>query len=153
MVKLVKIARIAALAGGMTCAGLLAACGGGVHLEGPGFEQLGLTSNKNKGDTKVPDRAPLLLPPDRAALPEPVTNQQAAANPQANWPNDPDLILKSDAVEADKKQREYEDNGDWSKNAGIDEFEKLLDPALRRKGALSKGKTVDRQYRDDKNYR
>ncbi len=129
---------------------LLGGCGGGVQLEGPGFEALGITGNNNKADKKVPDRAPLLIPPDRARLPAP-QQSTASVSPQ-NWPNDPGEILKSEETEAARKQKEYEDKGDWSKKAGIDEFEKLMDPMERRGGILSKNKKLDDQYRDFKEY-
>jgi len=109
---------------------LLGGCEG-VHVEGPGFE---LGGKKNNVDKKVPDRAPLLIPPDRARIPEPT--QSTATAPPQNWPSDPDVVRKADAAEADKKQKEYEDKGDWSKKAGADEFEKLSDPMERRKGGL-----------------
>lgn len=137
---------------------LLGGCGGGVHLEGPGFEALGITGNKNKADKKVPDRAPLLIPPDRARLPEP--QQAIAAAPPQNWPNDPGDTARSREAEEDRKQRQYEDEGDWSKKAGIDEFEKLMDPGLRKKGFLDSKKknalsddyreiTGDQEYEDN----
>ena len=124
----------------------LSGCGGGIHIEGPGFELGG----EKKGDKKVPDRAPLLIPPDRARLPAP--QQSIASAPPQNWPNDPGDIQKAEASEAAKKQKEYEDKGDWSKKAGIDEFEKLMDPMERRGGILSKNKKLDDQYRDFKEY-
>lgn len=136
MVQLVKILKISALACGAATAALLGGCGGGVQLEGPGFERLGLTGNNNRGDAKVPDRAPLLLPPDRASLPDPQNVQQATVAPRENWPNDPDILAKDEASAAIKKQKEYEDKGDWSKKAGIDEFEKLSDPMARKQGGL-----------------
>ncbi len=127
----------------------LGGCGSGVQLEGPGFEALGLTSKKQKGDKKVPDRAPLLIPPDRARLPAP--QQPIASAPPPNWPNDPGEFLKAEASAAVKKQKEYEDKGDWSKKADIDEFEKLMDPLERRDGVLSRKLLGDRN-RDSKNY-
>jgi hypothetical protein len=117
-----------------------------VSLEGPGFEALGITGSKNKGDKKVPDRAPLLIPPNRARLPAP--QQYIASAPPQNWPNDPGDVQRAEASAAAKKQRDYEDHGDWSKKADIDEFEKLMDPLERKKGFLSKGKKVSDEYRD-----
>ncbi len=126
----------------------LGGCGSGVHLEGPGFEALGITGNKNKADKKVPDRAPLLIPPDRARLPEP--QQSIAAAPPQNWPNDPGDTRKAEEVEANKKRTEYEDKGDWSKKADIDEFDKLMDPGLRKRGILGGNNIVGDQYRSYK---
>jgi hypothetical protein len=125
----------------------LGGCGGGIHVEGPGGFELG--SKKQKGDKKVPDRAPLLIPPDRARLPAP--QQPVASAPPSNWPKDPGEVKKAEASAAVKKQKEYEDKGDWSKKADIDEFEKLMDPLERSDGVLSRKLLGDR-YRDSKNY-
>jgi hypothetical protein len=134
----------------LVTAALLGGCsGGGISLEGPGFEALGLTGSKNKGDKKVPDRAPLLIPPDRARLPQP--QQSTASAPPQNWPKDPDSLLKAEASEAEKKQREYEDYGDWSKKADIDEFEKLMDPLERSKGIFG-SRNLGKKYRDSNSY-
>lgn len=146
--------RYTALAAALAASVLLGGCGSGVHLEGPGFEALGLTNNKNKKDAKVPDRAPLLVPPDRARLPEPVPpSQQTAAVPQENWPTDPDVTAKQQASEEEKRHKKYVEEGDWSKKADIDEFEKLMDPMERRRGVLSRGRDLGDSYRDDKEYR
>ena len=124
----------------------LGGCGGGVHVEGPGFELGG----KKEGDKKVPDRAPLLIPPDRVRLPAP--QQAIASTPPQNWPTDPGDIQKAEAIAAAKKKKEYEDSGDWSKKADIDEFEKVMDPIERKPGILSKNKKLDDQYRDFREY-
>jgi hypothetical protein len=108
----------------------LGGCGGGVHVEGPGFELGG----KKEGDKKVPDRAPLLIPPDRARLPAP--QQPVASAPPSNWPKDPGEVKKAEASAAVKKQKEYEDKGDWSKKADLDEFDKLMDPMERNENGL-----------------
>lgn len=152
MIQMVKILKTSALACSIACAGVLAGCGG-VSLEGPGFEKLGLTSSKQTGDRKVPDRAPLLLPPDRVRLPEPETVQQASTAPQQNWPTDPDELRKSQASEEEKKQKKYEEEGNWDQKADIDEFEKLMDPMSRKKGIFSQDKNLDEEYRDFKDYR
>ena len=128
---------------------LLGGCGG-VELEGPGFEALGLTGKKKTAEKKVPDRAPLLIPPDRARLPQP--QQSTASAPPQNWPTDPESLLKAEATEAEKKNKEYIDKGDWSKNADIDEWEKLMDPLERQRGILSKRGVLGDKYRDSKEY-
>ncbi len=125
---------------------LLGGCEG-VHVEGPGFE---LGGKKNNVDKKVPDRAPLLIPPDRVRLPAP--QQAIASTPPQNWPTDPGDIQKAEAIAAAKKKKEYEDSGDWSKKADIDEFEKVMDPIERKPGILSKNKKLDDQYRDFREY-
>ncbi len=130
MKRLLLVPAIAVLA-------MLGGCGSGVQLEGPGFEALGLTSKKQKSDKKVPDRAPLLIPPDLARLPAP--QQPTASAPPSNWPKDPREVKKAEASVAEKKKRDYQDYGDWSKEADIDEFDKLMDPMERHKdGFLDK---------------
>lgn len=129
---------------------LLLGCAGGVELEGPGFEALGLTSSKEKGEPKVPDRAPLLLPPDRARLPEP--QQSTASAPPQNWPTDPEEVRKAEASAAERKQKEYEDKGNYDPKADIDEFEKLMDPMERKKGIFGQGQILGRKYRDPGEY-
>jgi hypothetical protein len=133
----------------LTMLAILGGCGSGVHLEGPGFEALGISGNKNKADKKVPDRAPLLIPPDRARIPEP--QQAIAAAPPQNWPVDPGDTLKAEEAEAKRKQTAYEQRGDWSKKADIDEFDKLMDPGLRKKGVFG-GNNVSDRYRDYKKH-
>jgi len=117
----------------LAAAMMLAGCGPGIQLEGPGFEALGLT-NKKHVEQKVPDRAPLLIPPDPNRLPEPAP-KVATVRPE-NWPTDPEITLKAEASAAAEKQRIYEDKGDWSKKADVEEFEKLMDPIERHKGGL-----------------
>ena len=128
-----------------TAAALLAGCTGGVDLEGPGLDRLGLTSKK-KGEPKVPDRAPLLLPPDRARLPEP--QQQTANAPPQNWPTDAQEVQKAEAQEERRKKKEYEDKGNFDPKADIDEFEKLMDPMERKPGIFGQGRLLGRKYRD-----
>lgn len=151
MFEIARTGKRAALAAAFAAAIALSGCGSGVQLEGPGFEALGLTSNKNKGEAKVPDRAPLLVPPDRARLPEP-QQETAAAAPRENWPNDPDALAKSEASEAAAAQKEYEDNGNWDPKADIDEWNKLMDPTLRQPGILSSNKPLGDEYRDTTQY-
>ena len=139
-----RLAIVPALAVAMMAAG----CGSGVQIEGPGFEKLGLTGKKYV-EQKVPDRAPLLIPPDRSRLPEP-TPSVANARP-LNWPTDPESTRKAEATAAIKKQRNYEDKGDWSKKADIDEFEKLMDPMERSKGLFG-NKALGDKNRDFKKY-
>lgn len=137
-------------------AALLGGCGG-VQLEGPGFEALGITSNKkNDTEPKVPDRAPLVIPPKRAQLPQPQTQPQpqqatASAQPQ-NWPTDPESLLKAEKTQAEQKKKDYADKGDWSKNADISEFEKLMDPLDRQPGIFSGGDELSDKYRDTGKY-
>jgi hypothetical protein len=139
-----RLAIVPALAVAMMAGG----CGPGVHIEGPGFEKLGLTGKKHV-EQNVPDRAPLLIPPDRSRLPEPALSV-VNARPQS-WPTDPESTIKAEATAAIKKQRVYEDKGDWSKKADIDEFEKLMDPMERAQGVFS-NKALGDKNRDFKKY-
>lgn len=133
--KRLKMKRLA-IAPALAVAMISAGCGPGIQLEGPGFDALGL-SGKKQVEKKVPDRAPLLIPPDPNRLPEPAP-RVANARPQ-NWPTDPEDTVKAKASVAAKKKQDYEDSGDWSKNADIDEFEKLSDPIKRQEvGLLNK---------------
>ena len=81
---------------------ILTGCGSGVQLEGPGFEALGLTGKK-KVERKVPERSPLLIPPDPNRLPEPAP-RVATARPQ-NWPTDPEDTVKAKASAAAKNRQ------------------------------------------------
>jgi len=139
-----RLAIVPALAVAMMAAG----CGSGVQIEGPGFEKLGLTGKKHV-EKKVPDRAPLLIPPDPNRLPEPAP-QIANARPQ-NWPTDPESTLKAEATAIAKKKQAYQDHGDWSKKADIDEFEKVMHPEERERGIFSSGPLSDKS-RDFKTY-
>ena len=130
--KRLKMKRLA-IAPALAVAMISASCGPGIQLEGPGFDALGL-SGKKKAEKKVPDRAPLLIPPDPNRLPEPAP-RVANARPQ-NWPTDPEDTVKAKASAAAKKKQAYRDGGDWSKNADIDEFEKLSDPIKREDAGL-----------------
>lgn len=151
MRKLAKTKRHLTLAPALAVAVLMAGCaGGGVELEGPGFEALGLTSKKNKTEPKVPDRAPLLLPPDRARLPEPQT--ETAAAPPQNWPTDPEEFQKAEKAEAERKKKEYQDKGNFDPKADIDEFEKLMDPMERKPGVFGRGQALGPKNRDGRNY-
>lgn len=150
MREMVGKTRYVAVAAALATGVVLGGCSGidGVELEGPGFEALGLTGSKNKGDKKVPDRAPLVLPPDTARLPEPEQSTSVAAS-RPDWPTDPDALRKEEAAEEKAKQKEYEDKGDWSKDAGIDEFEKLSDPMSRKAGIFTKGRALGPEYRKE----
>lgn len=134
----------------LSAAAVLGGCSGidGVDLQGPGFERLGLTGNKNRKEKKVPDRAPLLIPPNTARLPEPKPST-AVATARPDWPTDPDAQRKSEEIEQAAKQKKYEDKGDWSPDANIDEFEKLSDPMSRKRGIFSRGRALGPEYRTE----
>ena len=139
-----RLAIFPALAAAMMAAG----CGPGIQLEGPGFEKLGLTGKKYV-EKKVPDRAPLLIPPDHQRLPEPAP--RVATVKPGNWPVDPESTLKAEASATAKKKQAYEDKGDWSKKADIDEFEKVMHPEERQRGVFG-GTALGDDNRDFRKY-
>mgnify|MGYP000288946122 FL=1 len=131
------IMKRAIMATGLASAVLLGGCAGSdVEISGPGFQ---IGGNKSKKEARVPDRAPLLVPPDRARLPEPVPEQPQAVAAQPNWPNDPDLVRKSEEEEKLAKKSEYEDKGDWSGKGGAREFDKLGDSMERKETGILQG--------------
>lgn len=128
----------------MTCAALLAAatlggCGGTqVEFEGKLFDAVGLSGQTQYKEPKVPDRSPLLLPPEKrvADLPAPGSRQTVAAQPE-NWPTDPDIERARQIAEAKAKQKRECDN--WAfenKKTTVEDFEKVQNPSTRCKGWL-----------------
>ena len=138
-----------ALVTAFAAAALVGGCGGGVEFEGPGFEALGLTGKTKTVEKQVPDRAPLLLPPDRTRLPQP--RLPTASTVPQSWPTDPETIRKAETTQDEQQIKDYIDKGDWSKNADIDEFEKLMDPLERSPGIFG-GRWLSDKNRDFKSY-
>ena len=147
---IVHIMQRLALVAAFAAAVLLGGCAG-VELEGPGFEALGISGNQKTTEPKVPDRAPLLIPPDRARLPQPQQSTVTASARPQNWPTDPDVLLRAEKTEAGKKEQDYRDKGDWSKDADSDEFDKLMDPMERSPGIFGGG-DISNRNRSSKNY-
>lgn len=116
---------------------LLAGCsGGGVEFEGKIFDMVGLSDlGKPRKDPNVETRAPLVVPP-KPKLPEPGARETAAA--PENWPVDEREVRARELAAAKKKLKDYRDNGDWSKRAGIEEFDNIRNPMNRRTGLASK---------------
>lgn len=89
----------------------------GVDLNGRVFDWMGVSESaqaKNKTEPKVAERAPLVVPPNMARLPEPGSNQggnietaAVQAQGQVAWPNDPDRRKALAAAEREKIHREY----------------------------------------------
>jgi len=123
---------------------LLGGCGG-VQFEGAVFEKLGLGEKQKQTDAVMPERAPLILPPQRQ-LPQPGP-RQVVSNPQA-WPQDPDLILKKQAADKKIAEKRHCSEGTWSKKSSIREFEEINDPLLRCKG-LGTDKDLSDESRGD----
>ncbi len=117
---------------------LLTGCagGGGVEFEGKLFEMVGLSElGKPRKDPSVETRAPLVVPP-KPKLPEPGARKTAAA--PENWPVDEREVRARELAAAKKKLKNYRDNGDWSKRAGIEEFDNIRNPLNRRTGVAAK---------------
>lgn len=115
---------------------LLGGCGG-VQFEGKVFDAMGLSGEQKKQEAKLPDRAPLILPPKRA-LPAPGP-RQAIADPQS-WPQDPDTLRKQVALEKKKEQLRCGDYDFKRKSTSHveDDFEEILDPMERCKGFIGR---------------
>ena len=90
-VKSLKVRLVAVVASSL----LLAGCGGidGVELNGGIFDAMGIGSNSSSGkEPVVPQRAGLVMPPQKDVLPAPGTGGNPAAVAAANpaWPMDPE---------------------------------------------------------------
>lgn len=118
---------------------------GGVQFEGRAFEAIGLGSKPETVDSKMKDRAPLIIPPS-PQLPAPGPREQIA-KPE-NWPENPEDKAKRQVAEAEAKKEEYYDRGNWGKDRDIDDFDKLFDERERRPGVFGGGPLGD-QYRGE----
>ena len=88
---------------------LLAACADGVQLEGKVFDWMGVSPSAlegSKSEPKMSDRAPLVVPPNVARLPEPGTGQPPANTDIASL-KDPDLRKKAAAAERERLHLAY----------------------------------------------
>src|SRR5215210_5526644 len=78
---------------GLLAAGIavlaLGGCGG-VEFQGAVFDWVGLSGTGTKGDVRMSERAPLLVPPNIAHLPPPGSPPIA----RADWPVDTDVARK-----------------------------------------------------------
>lgn len=136
-----NIFRKTTLAGVVLSLGLgLSACSGGVgdtgiQFEGKLFKAIGLGGGSKKGEAKLTDRAPLIVPPDIKKLPVPGSRRQEIAA-QA-WPDDPDQRKARLAKQAAKKRKVACAGGDPKKDQGLDTIEKMIDPKRDCKSLLS----------------
>lgn len=122
-------------------ASTLSACGGADDVE-ISLPFVGNIMEKGKTkEEKMASRGPLLLPPSVAALPAPITKEEAAAS--QNWPHDPDQQAKHDAAVMAAKEKEYKRNGDWkgerNTGNGIEDFNNKIDWSKRQTGILQSG--------------
>jgi hypothetical protein len=109
----------------------LAACSpGDVELNGKLFDAMGVSSNSqsaSKVDPKVPQRAPLVVPPSTASLPAPGTGAAviAAAPEDQAWPTDPDQQQAAALAAKQAEQKQYCEEGRLKGNSeDFDEMSK-----------------------------
>lgn len=106
---------------------LLAACGtDDVQLNGKIFDAMGVSSKSQseaKVEPKVPQRAPLVIPPTTASLPAPGTGAAvvAAAPQDQAWPTDPDQQQQAALAAKQAEQKEFCEEGKLTGN--IDDFD------------------------------
>lgn len=72
---------------------------GGIEFKGKVFDYMGLSGDRKEADPHMAERAPLLLPPDTKALPQP-GNGVAVATAREDWPKNPELTQK-EIIKAD----------------------------------------------------
>jgi hypothetical protein len=79
---------------------------GGVEFQGKLFDYAGLSNNGPQEDVKMAERAPLVVPPDRRALPVPGQGNLATA--RTDWPTDTDREQRRIAAEKEEQARKQE---------------------------------------------
>ena len=88
---------------------LLAGCAyAGLDLNGKVFDYLGISpaaQEARRYEPQVAERAPLVMPPDAKALPQPGSGQAPA--PQLAWPDDPDQRKVREAKERERLHLAY----------------------------------------------
>lgn len=106
---------------------MLAACAADdVQLNGKIFDAMGVSSKSQseaKIEPKVPQRAPLVIPPTTASLPAPGSGTAvvAAAPQDQAWPTDPDQQQQAALAAKQAEQKEFCEEGRLSGN--IDDFD------------------------------
>ena len=82
---------------------------GGVELQGKVFDYMGVSGDGTKEDVRMSERAPLLLPPNLKALPQPGAGT-AVATARPDWPTNPEVarkrVAEAKAAEAAKAEAE-----------------------------------------------
>ena len=88
---------------------LLAGCAdAGIDLNGKVFDYLGISpaaQEARRYEPQVAERAPLVMPPDSKALPQPGSGQ--APTTQLAWPDDPDQRKAREAKERERLHLAY----------------------------------------------
>lgn len=132
--------RLASFVAAIGLAGLLAGCAGtDVQIDAPILEAAGINlTSKPPPEPDLAENPPLVVPPETKELPKPGERKVAEANSDEAWPEDPDVIAKRKAKEAEKKREEYCREGDWSGEGGIEEFRKTIDREQRCPSKLGK---------------
>jgi hypothetical protein len=97
------LARAAGLAAAFAAALSLSGCGG-IEFQGKLFDYAGLSGSGQKGDVRMTERSPLMIPPDHRRLPPPGSPPIT----RADWPVDSDMSRKQAvaAKEKDDQKRE-----------------------------------------------
>lgn len=119
-------------------AAILSGCAGtDVQVDAPILEAAGINlTSKPTPEPDLEENPPLVVPPSTESLPKPGERKTAAAEEQ--WPDDPDMTAKRKAEKAEKEREEYCEHGDWSGDAGIDEFNKNMGKEQRCPSKLGK---------------
>jgi hypothetical protein len=141
----IKPVRIAVMSG---FAAALAGCAGtDVQINAPILEAAGINlTSKPQPEPDLEEKPPLVVPPSVDRLPEPGERIVAASDEQ--WPEDPDVIAKRRAAQAEKERERYCREGDWSDDANIDEFQKTIGREERCPSTL--GKAVNEALSDQR---
>ncbi len=118
--------RLAALSAAIVLAGCSA---GDVELNGKLFELAGLTGTGERSAPKVAERAPLVVPPDLARLPEPGTANDPGESSLAAI-NDPDRAAEVNPEELARRQAEFcSKTYDLAKMRGEQDADSIVGPA------------------------
>lgn len=102
--------RVLKLAGVLACVGFLGGCGG-VEFQGKVFDYMGVSGDRQKADPHMAERAPLMVPPNLAKLPEPTQSTSVAAARQ-DWPENPEMVRKRNDDDKKAQQAEIESKAD-----------------------------------------
>jgi hypothetical protein len=99
------LSRTALLASALGATLALGGCGG-IEFQGKVFDYVGMSGDRVQPDVKMAERAPLLLPPDAKALPQPGSGV-AVATARQDWPKNPEIVVQEQVnaqKEAEAKQ-------------------------------------------------
>ncbi|MEZ5923989.1 MAG: hypothetical protein R3D57_06345 [Hyphomicrobiaceae bacterium] len=116
--------RLSAMA--VACGAIAACSPGDVQLNGKLFDAMGVSSSSQAAreiDPKVPQRAPLVVPPSTASLPPPGSGTAVATAAPADqaWPTDPDQQAAATLAAKQEEQKKYCEEGRLKGNA--DDFD------------------------------